>query len=466
MGSQNPLRVRPREIPATYRVMRAIVRIFVRVFFPGLRLINPEKLDQSGPAILLVTHPRSLPVALLLVAALDRQVRCLVPSGQLRGVLRKLAGPALGIQAFDSLLDDQNSLLNPCLSVLANQGAIALFAEPFPQDDGQRAPAAGFAARLALETLLQAQGQIQPAIYPVHWFLGPDRRASEPLVYVEGPLHAHHFLPKVGEDVTEASRRLAETIESAISANIFGLAEPELERFSHELEDLSREHLQQQWSQRPDWKQRPEELELSSFAREWLDQQNRTDPARLVELRESLDAYREARRQCSLGQLIVENSGPWQTSVLRVAAAWIETVLGFPIALYGLLNHLPAAIVLSISGLFKHSSKRDPKVEWLLRIFVVLSFYTIQIFLVNFGWGRATAGYYALTLPVSGAYLWRYRWIAQHRARLLFLKALEPARSARLARRRENILGRFGRELERWRQSPGMPGGPSPDLAE
>lgn len=464
LDPQNPLRVRSREIPATYRVVRAIVRIAVRIFFPGLRLLNRKKLEQPGPAILLVTHPRGLPVALLLVAALDRQVHCLVPSGQLRGVFRKLAGRALGTRAFESLSGEQDP--NPCLGVLANQGALAIFAGPFPQDDGQRATAAGFAARLTLETLLQTQGQIQPAICPVHCFLGPECRTSEPLVYVDGPLQARPFLPKVGEDVAEASRRLAETLESAISTNIFGLAGPELERFSHELEILSREHLQQQWSQRPDWKQRPEELELSSFARKWLDQQNRTDPARLVKLRGSLDAYREARRQCSMAQLTVETSGPWQTSSLRVAAAWIETVLGFPVALYGLLNHLPAAIVLSISGLFKHSPKRDPKVEWLLRIFIVLSSYTAQVSLANFWWGRAAAGYYALTLPVSGAYLWRYGWLVRHRARLLFLKALDPFRSARVARRREKVLGRFGRELERSRQSPGMPGGLSPEHAE
>ena len=455
MGPQNTL-LRSREIPAAYRFMRAAVRFGVRVFFPRLRLLNQERLNQPGPAILLVTHPQSLPVALLLVAALDRQVHCLLPSGHLRGIFRKLTGWALGIQAFDFTSGEQDSLLNPCLSVLAHQGTIALFAQPFSENGGHRPAVAGFAARLAVEAILQGPGQIQPAIYPIHCFLGPERRGAGPLMCADGPIQPHRFLPKVGEDLAEASRRLAETVQKAIGANVFGLAKTEVENFNRELEGLSREHLQQQWAQRPNWKQRPEELQLSGFARKWIDQQNCTGPARLVELRESLDAYREARRQCSMGQLIVETSDPWQTSRLRVAAAWFETALGFPLALYGLVNHAPAAIILSISGLFKHSSKRDFKAEWLLRIFVVLSFYTIQVYLVHLGWGRAAAGYYTLTLPVSGAYLWRYRWLVRHRARVLLLKALHPARSARLARRREKVLGRFDRELARSPQSPGM----------
>ena len=75
-------------------------------------------------------------------ATLDRPVHCLLPAGQIGSVFRKLAGWALGMQAFDSLSGEQDSLLNPCLSVLASHGTIALFAEPFPQDGGPRAPLA------------------------------------------------------------------------------------------------------------------------------------------------------------------------------------------------------------------------------------------------------------------------------------------------------------------------------------
>lgn len=466
MESQIQIHARPQNAPIGYRLMRAAFRLGLRLFFPRLRVLGLERIERRGPAILLITHPRTLPVALLLISALDRRVHSLVPSGELRGFFGKLAARALEIQAFDCTREEQNSWLNSCLSVLANHGAIALFAARYAQNGSERLAVVDFSVRLAVEAGLQSKSQVQPGIYPVHWFLGTGGRAPEALMSIDTPLRAQDFLPKVGEDMAAASENLAEAVQSAIAANIFGLAAADLEHFSRELEDLSREYLAQQWSSRPEWKQRPEELALSGSARKWIAEQNRTDPARLVDLRESLGAYREAHRQCSLGELIVQASGPWQSSQRRVAAAWVETVLGFPVALYGLVNHLLALLILSVSGLFRNSPLKDPKVEWLQRIFAVLSSYTLQIFVVNFWWGRAVAGFYALTLPVSGAYLWRYRWLIRQRAHVLVGKALRSVRLSRVARARESVLRRIGREIEGSTQPSTIPNVRSPGVAD
>ncbi len=466
MSLQNPRRVQSRDIPFFYRLMRAVVRSSLWIFFPRLRLLNRERLEQTGPALLLISHPRGFAASLLLVSALDRQAHCLLPSGKVHGFFCKLAARALGMRTLDFTPEQQDASIAPCMNLLANQEVIALFAGDAPPNGYQRPQAADLAARLAVEAILQGQEDIQPIIYPLHWFLGTGRRGPESLVYVDAPIQAKDFLPKVGEDLAEASQQLVEAIRTAISANIFGLAEQELDNLTGELEDLSREDLRLEWAHHPTWKQRPEDLKLSSFAREWIVEENYTNPARLVELREAVDAYREARRQCALEEFITEVSGPWQASGTKVAAAWVETVLGFPAALYGLVNHLPAVIALWASGLFKNSPRRDPKVEWLLRIFIVLSSYTAQVFIVHFWWGRAAAGYYTLTLPVSGAYLWRYRWLVRHRTHVLVRKVLHPGRSVRVTQERKNLLDTFSREFERSLRSSHAPNGPSTDLAQ
>jgi hypothetical protein len=457
LASKIPVRDSSHGVPVAYRLMRAMVRFGLRLVSPRLRLLNRERLDQPGPVILLISHPRSLKGALLLISALDRQVECLIPSGEVRGLFRKAATKALGIQAFDFTQEEQKCGLYPSMSVLTGQGVVALFSQQDSRIGARRDPVADFAARLGVESILQGQDQIQPTIYPVHFLLGAGCRGAAPLICVDSAIQAQDFLPKTAEDLAEASQHLVEAIQSAIRTNVFALDGSDLEHFNRELEDLSRENLREQWSQRPNWKQHPEDLKLSSFSRRWAAEQNHRDPARLVELRKLLDAHREARRRCSIGQLIVETSGPWQASSHRVASAWIETVLGFPIALYGLINHLPALIILSTSGLLRNSPIRDPKVEWLLRIFTVLSSYTVQIFVAHFWWGRAAAGYYALTLPVSGAYLWRYRWLIRRRTHVLVRKALHPANLARVARDRKEILERFSQELERFAQSATAP---------
>ena len=466
MSLQSRVRVQSHDIPFFYRLMRAVVRAGLWILFPRPRLLNRERLEQTGPALLLVSHPRSFAASLLFVSALDRRVHCLIPSGKIHGFFRKLAARALGVCTLDFTTEQQDDWLAPCMKLLANQEVIALFAGEARLDGAHRPPVADFAARLAVEAILQGQEDLQPTIYPLHWFLGTGRRGPEPLVYVDTPIQATDFLPKVGEDLAEASQQLVEAIGIAMSANIFGLAEQELENFTGELEDLSREDLRLQWARRPNWKQRPEDLELSSIARKWVVEQNRTNPASLVELREALDAYREARRRCSMEEFITEVSGPWQSSGAGVAAAWVETVLGFPLALYGMVNHLPAVIVLLASGLFKSSPRRDPKVEWLFRMFIVLSSYTAQVFIVHFWWGRAAAGYYTLTLPLSGAYLWRYRWLVRHRTQVLIRKVLHPGRSARVTRERKNLLDRFALEFERSLRSSRTPNEPSTDFAQ
>jgi len=458
LDSQFPVHLRSHDVPASYRLTRAVLRFGLRLFSPRLRLLNRERLERPGPAILLITHPQGLAAALLLISALDRRIHCLLPSRELQGFFRKLAAWALGMQAVDFNSEEPDRWLASCLNALTDQEAIALFAEPAPENGAPRAPVADFAARLSMEAILRGPEHLHPTIYPVHCFLRKGRRFAAPLICVDDSIAARDFLPKVAEDLAAASRHLAVAVQNAIGFNTFGLPEAELERFHQEMEDLSREHLRQEWSGRPNWKQRPEDFDLSTFARKWIAGQNRKDPARLVELRESVTAYRGARRQWSMGKLMIETSGPWQASRPRVAAAWIETTLGLPVAVYGLINHLPALIVLRASGLLSHSSQRDPKVEWLWRIFTVLSSYTVQVFLVHFWWGRAVAGYYTLTLPVSGAYLWRYRWLVRRRIHVLVHKALQPVHSARVARERENILESFSLTLERSAHLSAEPG--------
>src|ERR1019366_10453806 len=111
----------------------------------------------------------------------------------------------------------------------------------------------------------------------------------------------------------------------------------------------------------------------------------------------------------------------------RQTSLWFETLLALPIALYGLLNHLAIGLVLYLAGSFKRNSSRARTTEWTIRGAVTLGFYAIQIFLMGRFRGRAAAGYYAPSLPVSGAYLWRYVGLVRPQARLLFISLTIPA---------------------------------------
>jgi hypothetical protein len=79
---------------------------------------------------------------------------------------------------------------------------------------------------------------------------------------------------------------------------------------------------------------------------------------------------------------------------------------------------------------------------------VTLGFYAVQIFLVAHWAGRAAAGYYAPTLPISGAYLWRYVKLVQRHARLLLIAFTTPAMAGKIKRHRHAILEELDQALE------------------
>jgi len=150
-------------------------------------------------------------------------------------------------------------------------------------------------------------------------------------------------------------------------------------------------------------------------------------------------AYREAQRVGSLRQAEAERAEWLKSGVLRVGT-WFEVVLGAPSALYGVMNHLLILIVLGAAGLLKRRIGWPVALQWAIRTGVVLACYVAQIAGCARFLGRAAAGYYAVSLPLSGAYVWRYWWLLRNRGRLAFLAATMPVQTARLQRLRKQLL--------------------------
>jgi hypothetical protein len=179
---------------------------------------------------------------------------------------------------------------------------------------------------------------------------------------------------------------------------------------------------------------------LSRLVTEWVKQTNYLNPGRLVALRQSLDDYRRLQRTCALRELEVVEADSLLRSGWRRTLVWFETLLGLPIALYGLLNHLLILLVLFLVGTFKRDNPRARTTEWTLRGAVTLALYAVQILLVAHWRGRAVAGYYAPTLPVSGAYLWRYVGLVRPQAHTVFTLLTIPSLTKKIQRLRHALL--------------------------
>jgi hypothetical protein len=421
-----------------HRFFRALVRFFFKLLYGKMRALGAEGLPQSAATVLVVSHPPGFLEALFLVAASSRQIHCLLDRKHVTGAWRRFLARRLGMILYQREGESGRQAIEAACNVLGNLGAIAIFAEP--RENDQPSPYALFPATIALESESRNANQLDVHIVPVHLFIpAANLKPQELLAYFDRQIPSQtYMLP--GKALEERRPALCAALEEAYRKNVFGLQPEDVRNFLADLEEVLLADLREDFSTRARWKQKVEDFELSGFVRIWVEELNRAQPARLVSLRAFESAYREELRQASLEQLEIETAGAWIRSGVLRALGWAETVVGFPLTLLGLVNHLPAGLTLWVAGIWKRQSEINRAALWISRGAVILIFYISQVLLADHFLGRAAAGYYALSLPLSGLYLWRYAWLLPHRTRVLVLHARAPRRAARARERRREFV--------------------------
>jgi hypothetical protein len=279
----------------------------------------------------------------------------------------------------------------------------------------------------------------------------------ELLIEIDQPETAQDYISRAGGSARDQVQELAKPLERRCQENSFRLQPADLAEFLADLEEALRDGLQEERRLHPAGKQKLEGFELSGFVVQWAEQMNYLHPGLLVSLRESLETWREARRLGGLHRLEVEGAGAWLNRRLGRGVVWLESVAGFALASYGLINHLVAIALLYLTGLLKKESGRDKIMEWLGRGLVVLGCYVVEVFLVARSWGRRAAGYYVPTLPLSALYLWRYVELLRHQTRIAFLSLNLSAEAARTKRLRQDFLREIHQALNHYADLLALP---------
>jgi hypothetical protein len=432
-------------------IYRRLIRWWLALSGRKIRMLQAAGVGGEGSALFAVSHPAGFLPALVLVTSLERPVRCLLPENLTRGPLARFLARRLGIILYPGDRPISEAILRKAIDVLASGGALAVFADQGAPGQGASGKLATTAATLVWRAEAQHLGR-RVAVHPVHLFL-PESAASsrEILIYVDSVLNRPTETLSQGA-VTPA---FIAALEARFQENAFQLRPADVEYFLSDLEEVLRAGLQENWESRTDWKQDAEGFALSRSVTEWVKQTNSLHPSQLVALRKSLDDYRRLLRECALRQLEVGGGESPLGTGWRKVLLWFETLLGLPIALYGLVNHLAIGLVLFLAGSLKRNSSRTPTTQWTIRIAVTVGFYVLQIFLMAHYRGRAAAGYYAPTLPVSGLYLWRYLGLVRPQAHLLFVSLTIPGLKRKIKSLRHALQEELDRMLESSQSSVG-----------
>jgi hypothetical protein len=431
-------------IPRSQGFYPALIRGWLAITRRKIRVLHAGDLGAEGAVLYAVSQPAGLLQAAVLSLSIQPPVRCLFPEDLARSRLAHFLASRLGMILYDREAPMSGAVLEQALEVLASRGALIMFAE----QDATGLITAGKLAQNATLLLARAKtrhsGRIA-AVRAVHVFMPEATPSREILVYIDSLLSTSES--RTAPTVRDAAPPdLATALEARFRENAFQLRPRDLEFLLSDLEDVLRTSLQDEWASRADWKQDIEGFGLSHFVVDWVNRTNYLNPARLVALRNSLDDYRRTERLCARRELELHGADApgleWRRILLRA-----EALLGMPIALYGLVNHWAVLLVLLAAGSFKQKTTRSRRAEWILRCAVIVAFYGLQIYAVGHRWGRAAAGYYAPTLPVSGLYLWRYAKMAGPQIRRLLFSLTLPAMKKRASRLRQALLDNLDRAL-------------------
>lgn len=439
--------ISPSSDSAFYRLFRAALRLAFGSFFRRIRVLEAEPL--KGPALLVMNHPPRLADALIVMSAFDRPVHCILERDELRGGFERWFARQVGVIPCGFQDQDWTPALETCCSILNRGGLVLVFArQRRTASDGGFAPEA---VEIALEMDARMLSDVRLPVRPVHMFIpAPPSRLEEVLIHVDVPLATLDGKWVKEGDIQQWVKNLDHELEQACRRNPFRLHPEDADHFIDGLEAVMREDFAETWSKRENWKQKVEDFELSPFLVRLANQLNYSHPGRLVALNEALQDYVERKRKSALRDLQVETRAGWIRSSPARALAWIETVIGFPIALYGFINLIPACIVMWAAGLLRKGLWQATTGEWVARCLIALACYAGEITLAARMLPRADAGYYAPSLLLSGAYLLRYFWLLEHRSRLLVQVAGAGRAQARLRRLRKALVSELRKDQDRY----------------
>ncbi|MGE5325594.1 MAG: hypothetical protein ACM3NO_01035 [Deltaproteobacteria bacterium] len=447
---------RAASVSGSYRFFRSLVRLWISVTFGNLRVLAAEEFSANSPAVLVVSHPGGFLEALFLIASSERQICCMVDRRQIEGFTRKFLARQLGMIPYEAEGGGLARATEKACNILGNLGALAIFTDFQPADVRQPARFAMNAASLVLEAESRNGNQLDVMVIPVHLVLSRMRwRGGELLIHFDRRIKSQtYMLP--GKPASERRPALSIALDEVCQKNTFRLHPEDIRNFLADVEGVLLADLREEFATRKNWKQRVEDFELSGFINEWIEELNRLDPGRLAHLRQLLHALQQADQNATLRKLEVEAAGPWVQSAFRRLIGWAETFIGFPVALYGLVNHLPSLAILRATGLAKRQSESNRTAVWISRAAIVSVLYAVQILLCNYLVDRAAAGYYALSLPVSALYLWRYVSLLRLTTRFLYLHARGPHHASLARKKRREFIEKLNVARDRYVEAIGL----------
>lgn len=451
------------------RVLLALCRLLLRVFFRRLEIVGRENLPRGDqqPWIVVANHGNSLIDPLLVIGALPRMPRMLAKSTlwkkpSLR-IWLQLAAVIPVYRKQDDVDTAQNQqMFSRCHELLRDGGVMSLFPEGISHDEPYLQPLKTGAARIALEAgerfAQEVPGGLDVRIIPMGLdFEEKTRFRSRALVRIGKPLRASTYQAAYAERGFETVRELTADIEAALRDVTVNTETWEQAHLIRRAADLTARLDREAPGELP----LAERAELSQQFIASYQRLRETKPARLEGLAEQVRAYNALLDATGLRDDQVGARYPL-TLVLRYLLRSVLLLLfHLPLAMVGtVLNYLPYRL----SGWFADRFAEEPEQPATYKLFSGLFLFPVTWLALALAFGLGAFGLFSSNLgsgnfwiglgigllaPLSGWIALRFheqrrRFQAEVRA---YLKLRTRQRTADELRRRRRAIYREVEEL-------------------
>ncbi len=410
--------------PRTYRALRAVARAAVRAFYSTIEATGLEHVDPRRPTIYAPTHPNSIIDPLLVGLFEDRAIRFVARDGLFQipgfGALLRAVGAIPVARRTDHDGDvDNAAAFAACQDALREGAVIVLFPEGKTHGRLRVEPLKTGLARIALDA---AAAGVDVAIVPVglNYLVRHAFRSDVHVAFGE-PIVPEGEMRGLTEEVARRLRALSLHVERADD-----------ERLIAQVTSIVAELRAREGASRATTPSERVALARRVVdAYRWLEAR---DPARTYALRDRLQALLEERAALGLGG---ERPALQHRGETVIAKRWTESValraLAAPVALYGVVNHLPSYVGIRLAlALTPPSFARGALFRLGAGLTIVGVCYATQTAWVSAAFGPAVGALYGLSLAPSG--LFARRFLAELR-----VHRLGPRRLLRILRNRDRV---------------------------
>ncbi|HEY1109073.1 MAG TPA: lysophospholipid acyltransferase family protein, partial [Opitutaceae bacterium] len=329
-------------------VLRAIVRGWVRFYYPRIEVTGGDLIPREGPVLLAANHPNSLIDPVMLGIAARRPVRLMAKatlfSTPVFGSLLRALGMVPAYRGSDDARQVSKNLesLAAAGRQVAAGGAMGIFPEGKSHDAAQLALVRSGAARLAMQAA--AAGARGLKVVPIGLnYERKERFRSAVWIKVGRPIDVDTWLRMHGGDEHLAMRTMTQEISARLKRCVVHLDNAAWENLLDEVEALlpvadGPAHALARLHQR-------------KRVADAINHAHRADPARAEAAAQRVHAHAKTLDQAGVtaDALLLQRSG-WQ---LAVGVAWgaVKFLLNGVVGLIGILHHaVPYALVRLIAG--------------------------------------------------------------------------------------------------------------------